>query len=81
MKKLLVVTFFALALHTAHAQKTGIGYTQKNLETGVGKGGHLRIIETGCDCRKFERTSDNRCINCLYRQIDSPITHITQKKP
>ncbi len=79
MKKLIVaLTCFSLTALSIYAGPTCMGYTQKNLETGVGKGGKLRSIRCGCECRKFERTSDNRCMNCLHHQAGSPIDFMTE---
>jgi hypothetical protein len=82
--KNLALTLFFLTLHTVHQTHTNancMGYTEKNPETGVGKGGNLRTIKCGCECRSFERTSDNRCINCLHRQAGLLISETSQAKP
>lgn len=65
-----LVSLFLLTPLLVHAGPDCIGYTQKNLETGVGKGGNLRPLLCGCSCNdpKFGRTHDNKCLNCMHHQ-------------
>lgn len=63
---------FIIGASLVQASPRCIGYTENDFETGIGHDGPLRLIECGCECAKFERSNDNRCINCLHHQAGQP---------
>lgn len=73
MKKLFLAITLLTNIAAVHAGPSCMGYTQNDPETGVGTDGNLRYVCCDCECRKFERTSDNRCLNCLHHQAGTAL--------